>query len=43
MKTIRILILIYFLFTAYIQSIAQETEYYDNIQKEIAMGKELFE
>jgi TolA-binding protein len=43
MKTIRILLLISILIASYFQSVAQKTAYFDDVQKEIMLGKELFE
>ncbi len=43
MKTIPILILFYFLLFTHIQTFAQQTEYFTDIQKDIDLGKELFE
>ena len=43
MKTIRFLVLIQFLILPQLQILAQKTAYFDDVQKEILIGKELFE
>ena len=43
MKTIRFLVLIQFFILSQFQLLAQKTAYFDDIQKEILIGKELFD